>query len=109
MGLLEPKVKMTAFEVQAPVAKNHVARVGLKELAEQKKKIMMTKSWLLGGGLMHPGEVKAKLKGFESVDPVRCLVAYCSCLVRQLLDIFCTDMRSSLSSEGRLGWDIEGS
>ena len=64
-------MKMTAFEVQAPVAKNHVARVGLKELAEQKKKIMITKSWLLGGG-SHPGEIKAKLKGFESVDPVRC-------------------------------------
>jgi len=65
---------------KAPVAKNHVARAGLDELAVQKKKIMITKSWILGG---HPGEVKAKLKGFESVDPVRCCVVYCSCLARQ--------------------------
>ena len=55
------------------MAKNHVARAGLDELAVQKKKTMMTKSWLLDGQI---SEVKAKLKGFESVDPVRCVTPF---------------------------------
>ena len=51
------------------MAKNHVARAGLDDLSMQKKKRMITKSWLLDGCI---SEMKAKLKGFESVDPVRC-------------------------------------
>ena len=60
---------MTIFELQAQVAKNHVARAGLDELAVQKKRIMLTKQWLLQGNI---SEAKEKLKGFESVDPFRC-------------------------------------
>ena len=54
--------KITLFASQAHVAKNHVARAGLDELAVHKKNSMMTKSWLLDGQIK---EVKAKLKGFE--------------------------------------------
>ena len=50
------------------MARNHVARAGLDDLSMQKKKTMITKSWLLDGCI---SEMKAKLKGFESVDPVR--------------------------------------
>ena len=90
---------------KAHVAKNHVARAGLEELAIQKMKHMFTKSWLLGG---HPDEVKAKLKSFESVVSVRCFVIHCFCPARWLF-VFFHAKRGSLYSEGRLGWDVDGS
>lgn len=74
--------KITLFASQAHVAKNHVARAGLDELAVHKKNSMMTKSWLLDGQIK---EVKAKLKGFESVDPVRC-DAWCVSFARSCQD-----------------------
>ena len=75
---------ITTFDLQAQVAKNHVARAGLDDLSLQKKKTMITKQWLLDGCV---SEVKAKLKGFEGVDPVRCVnflsSSTCSCKDRQ--------------------------
>lgn len=70
---------------KAAVAKNHVARAGLDALAEQKKKSMITRSWLVEGPL---GIVSEKLKGFENVDPV----TY-QCLVNELVAAFDADIK----------------
>lgn len=53
---------------KASIARNQVAHAGLDVLAEQKKKNMITRSYLTAG---YVREVKAKINGFREVDPVK--------------------------------------
>jgi hypothetical protein len=70
---------------KANVVRPHVARTGLDTLAEQKKRSMITRSWLSEG---HVKIVKAKVKGFRDVDPVNYQM-----LVGKFMDSFEDDIK----------------